>query len=340
MRQVDLTEYQTSGLLGAGADYEVRLANDRRTSQSVVLKRPLPQTISRRMHLSAENRSDQTISFYKHIGNSIPQLSPMIGYSEKTDHSSYYDDTLEEEYTVLVFQRAKGIPLVGDARSRILKVPIGIGQNLFALYPLPYLDEREAFYIQQQLMEMQSICHSNGYLLLDLNPQNVFFDPLDKTVTVIDTGDLIVLDQPQSTRQPRDIRFFYLEMLKYYSSSIHPPNEISEYREPHGMRPILSIEDELYAISQYTSASSSVAAQKYSQIIERIRTIEYLNVDDFRVDLTAFFDKVRIQNREDIGLADKLTIWHEAALLLSDPHWAKYDFAPEEAIATIPKIET
>ncbi|GIS83044.1 MAG: hypothetical protein CM1200mP15_16760 [Dehalococcoidia bacterium] len=107
MRQVNLDEYQITALLGAGADYEVRLANDRTTGQPVVLKRPLPQTISRRMHLSAENRSEQTISFYKNLGNSVPHLSPMIGYSAKSNHSSYYGDTLEEEYTVLGFLEGK-----------------------------------------------------------------------------------------------------------------------------------------------------------------------------------------------------------------------------------------
>ena len=80
MHQINLSEYQTTTLLGAGADYEVRLATEIKSGKSVVLKRPLPQTISRRMHLSAEKRSEQTISFYKRLGNSIPQLSPMIGY--------------------------------------------------------------------------------------------------------------------------------------------------------------------------------------------------------------------------------------------------------------------
>ena len=337
MHQINLSEYQTTTLLGAGADYEVRLATEIKSGKSVVLKRPLPQTISRRMHLSAEKRSEQTISFYKRLGNSIPQLSPMIGYSEKSDHSSYYGDELQEEYTVLVFERANGIPLVGDARSRILKVPIGIGQNLFALYPLPYIDLPEAFNIQDQLLEMQSACYSNGYLLLDLNPQNVFYDPIKKVVTVIDSGDLIVLTEPQNTRQPRDIRYFYLEMLKYYTSDTRPPNDVAGYRDPHGMRPILSIEEELASISQYISDSTSPAAGKCSQLVERIRTVEYLDIDDFKVDLTAFLDDVRIQNREDNNIASNITIWHESASLLADPHWAKYDFDADAMLSKIPK---
>ncbi len=338
MRQVNLDEYQITALLGAGADYEVRLANDRTSGQSVVLKRPLPQTISRRMHLSAENRSEQTISFYKNLGNSIPHLSPMIGYSAKSNHSSYYGDTLEEEYTVLVFERANGIPLVGDARSRILKVPIGLGQNLFALYPLPYLDLPEAYTIQHQLVTMQSACYSNGYLLLDLNPQNIFYDPIRQTVTVIDTGDLITLTEPQNTRQSRDIRYFYIEMLKYYTSDICPPNEIAGYRDPRGMRPILSAEEELYSISQYISEHTSSAAIKYARIIERIQKADYLDIDAFSVDLTAFFDDVRIQNREANNIASNITIWSEAASLLSEQHWSKYNFDAEETLSNIPKL--
>ena len=61
MEQVDLRRYQTSGILGSGADYEVRSAVDQETGKQVVLKRPMPQMISRRMHGGTEARTDRTL---------------------------------------------------------------------------------------------------------------------------------------------------------------------------------------------------------------------------------------------------------------------------------------
>ena len=61
MEQVDLRRYEASGVLGSGADYEVRSAVDQETGQQVVLKRPMPQMISRRMHGGTETRTDLTL---------------------------------------------------------------------------------------------------------------------------------------------------------------------------------------------------------------------------------------------------------------------------------------
>ena len=127
-------------------------------------------------------------------------------------------------------------------------------------------------------------------------------------------------------------------MLKYYTSDICPPNEIAGYRDPRGMRPILSAEEELYSLSQYISDHTSSAAIKYARIIERIQKADYLDIDAFSVDLTAFFDDVRIQNREVNNITSNITIWREAASLLSEQHWSKYNFDAEETLSNIPKL--
>ena len=46
MEIVRLDNYQLTGLLGSGADYEVRSAVERETGAEVVVKRPVPQMIS------------------------------------------------------------------------------------------------------------------------------------------------------------------------------------------------------------------------------------------------------------------------------------------------------
>ena len=104
------------------------------------------------------------------------------------------------------------------------------------------------------------------------------------------------------------------------------------------MRPILSAEEELYSLSQYISDHTSSAAIKYARIIERIQKADYLDIDAFSVDLTAFFDDVRIQNREANNIASNITIWSEAASLLSEQHWSKYNFNAEETLSNIPKL--
>ena len=125
---------------------------------------------------------------------------------------------------------------------------------------------------------------------------------------------------------------------RYYTSDICPPNEIAGYRDPRGMRPILSAEEELYSLSQYISDHTSSTAIKYALIIERIQKADYLDIDAFSVDLTAFLDDVRIQNREANNIASNITIWSEAASLLSEQHWSKYYFDAEETLSNIPKL--
>ena len=49
MEQVDLQRYEATGVLGIGADYEARAAVERDTGRQVVLKRPAPETVRRRM---------------------------------------------------------------------------------------------------------------------------------------------------------------------------------------------------------------------------------------------------------------------------------------------------
>ena len=133
MQKVELDRFQTSGILGSGADYEVRAAVDQETGKQVVLKRPVPQMISRGMHISTEERTDRTLQVLEQMGDATENIIPIVGYTERGNHDIFYGDSLGQEYTVMVEERAKGIPLmVGDMRARITGVPVGVGQNLFA----------------------------------------------------------------------------------------------------------------------------------------------------------------------------------------------------------------
>ena len=351
MEKVDLNRYEITGLLGNGADYEVRAAVDRQTQQLVVLKRPVPQIISRRMHSTVEMRTDRTLEFYEKVGHRVPHLCPILGYTDRANHDDHYQDSLGQEYRVLVVARAQGIPLVGDVRARILRVPIGLGQNLFALFPLPPLtpnpsasgrgaggeEDHPAFAVQHQLVEMQEQLFQAGYLLLDLNPQNIFYQPASSTISIIDSGDLIPPEGEgdRRNRRQRDIHDFYLEVLKFYTTPHRPPLEASGYRDPHGMRPVISLEEELDQLAISFGGVPDPSRNAALYIIARVRDRAYTGFADFRQDLTAYLEEVRIRNRSLPELPQARQAWAEALQLLKADHWRRYLFDPDADLATL-----
>ena len=210
MQLVDLNRFQITGLLGSGADYEVRAAIDRETGASVVLKRPVPQMISRGMHGSTETRTDRMLEALERLPVNTACIASLIGYSERANHDEFYGDSQGNEYRVIVEERAKGIPLmVGDMRARIQRVPTGIGQNLFALHPLIPADQGDPFPVHRQLLEAQESFLEAGYVLLDMRPQNLFYQPGVGKLTIIDCADLVPCGrrgQHQGRPRPRYLR--------------------------------------------------------------------------------------------------------------------------------------
>ena len=335
MQLVTLDRYEIIGLLGSGADYEVRTAWDRESGQQVVLKRPVPQMISRQMHGPTESRTDRTLQTYQDLAGRVPQLSPLLGYTERANHASFYGDSVSQEYRVMVFARAPGIPLVGDVRARILGVPIGLGQNLFALFPLiqPQGEAHgeEAWPVQRQLLDLEEQFYQAGRVLLDLNPQNLFYQPATGSITVIDSGDQVVAGEETTSRsrRPRDIHDFYLEMLKFYTTPQDPPEEASGYRDSYGLRPVITLEQELGEMSQQLSGKTDPAAQAMSELITRVEQREYGDYSHFRRDLTAYLEEVKIRHQGLPGLSQARQAWLEALELLRADPWKKYDFDAE-----------
>lgn len=335
MQEIDLERYEITGLLGTGADYEVRAAVDLETQQQVVLKRPVPQTISRQMHMAIESRTDRTIQFYQDVGSSIPQLAPILGYTERSNHDSIYGDSLGQEYRVLVIDRAEGIPLAGDVRARILKVPIGLGQNLFALFPLPHLESDAGLALQAQLLDVQERLYQCGYVLLDLGPQNIFYQPNTNAITIIDSGDLIAPNEPSESRnrRPRDIHDFYLEILKFYTAPLLPPEDVSGYRDSYGMRPVITLQEEMDETAIRFGNFPDQARDAALCLIAGVRDRAYTDFADFRKDLTEYLEEVRIRNRSLSNLPAAKETWREALQLLREDHWRRYRFDAETDLA-------
>ena len=335
VEKVDLSRYQMAGILGAGADYEVRAALDRQTGKQVVLKRPKPQMISRRLHEGIEARTDRTLQAYHDVGRTIPTVVPCLGYTDRAVHDAYFGESLGQEYRVVVEERAKGIPLVGDPRARITGVPIGVGQNLFSLFPLVRPAAHPLFAIHHQLLDIEESFFKAGYILLDLRPQNVFYQPATGRITVVDCGGLATRNggaNPRGRPAP-EIHDFYLEMLKFYTTPQLPPDQAVGYREPYGLRPVVRFEQELDDMARRFGTLPEPARGAASRVIGKVRNREYTEFDDFRRDLFEYLEAVAERNRSLPSHARALAAWSEALGWLREEYWRRFLFDPEQDLA-------
>ena len=336
MRKVELDRFQTSGVLGTGADYEVRAALDQETGKQVVLKRPVPQMINRGMHVRTEERTDRTLQVLDQIGETNENLVQIVGYTERGVHDQFYGDSLGQEYRVIVEERARGIPLmVGDMKARITGVPIGVGQNLFALHPLERPRDRGQFAVHEQLLALEESFIRTGYVLLDLRPQNLFYQPSTGHITVVDCGDLAPVDgEPDRRGRPaRDVHDFCLEVLKFYTTPDTPPQDAANYREPHGQRPIVDFLEELDEMGAAFGDTDEPVRSPALNMIARIRDRSYTEFDGFRQDLNSYLTAVDQRNKNLDGKHQRRQAWGEALNWLKEDHWNKYLFDAEVELA-------
>ena len=338
MEKGELDRFQTSGILGTGADYEVRAAIDQETGKQVVLKRPVPQMITRGMHVRTEERTDRTLQVLEHIGGPAENVVPIVGYTDRGVHDGFYGDSLGQEYRVIVEERARGIPLmVGDMKARITGVPTGVGQNLFALHPLKRPPDYGPFAIHEQLLALEESFIQCGYYLLDLRPQNLFYQPSTGHITVVDCGDLAPVDgEPDRRgRPPRNVHDFCLEVLKFYATPNPPPQEAAAYRDPHGQRPIVNFLEELDEMAAAFGHTDEPVQSAALDMITRIRNRSYTGLDGFRQDLTSYLTAVDERDESLEDMDQMRQVWSEALNWLREEHWNKYIFDAEVELAAL-----
>ncbi|MSQ06380.1 MAG: hypothetical protein EXR54_02075 [Dehalococcoidia bacterium] len=334
MEVVELERYEAGGILGAGADYEVRAALDRDTGRQVVLKRPKPQMVRRGLHQATEGRTDRTLQIRQDLGPAVTGVSAILGYTQRQNHDAYFGEDWGQEYRVLVEERVRGIPLVGDPMARITGVPVGAAQNLFALFPLTHPVGGSPFAIQEQLLDLEEGFFRAGYILLDLRPQNIFYQPDAGRLTVIDCGDLVTVSAPTDSRgRKRDIHDFFLEILKFYTTPQSPPTQSSGYREAYGLRPVVRFEEELDQMARGYGNVPDPARNAALYLVAKVRDRGYSTVAEFRQDLTVYLEAVRIRNRKLTNLAAAWQAWSEALAWLRGEHWRRYLFDPESELA-------
>lgn len=328
MDTLTLERFELVGPLGSGADYDVRAAIDRETGQEVALKRPTPQAARRRMHGPIEERTALMLEAYAAAGQHCPWVPRVIGVTEAAIHDAYFGDEVGQPYRVRVEARAAGIPLVGDPRSRILRVPVGLGQNLFALHPLVLPAGAGDWPVQMQLLEAQQIFAAAGYALLDLGPHNVFYAPGSGRIALIDAGALVGhgIDRAQGNRGPQDVHDFYAEMLKFYITPARPPTEASGYYDPYNQRPIISLEQECDDLARAFASADADLREAATACIGKVRQRSYTAVSDFGKDLQECLDLISIRNGSVADGGGALSAWRAALHRLNESHWTRYRF--------------
>jgi hypothetical protein len=334
MDTIELERFRLIGSLGLGANYEVYAATESETGQHVVLKRPWVQTIRGGQSRHVDEQSERVIELHQVLDGAVPCISRMVGYTERVGHRGYFGDDLQQEYYVLVEERAQGLPLVADIKDKFRGVPIGLGQNLFALYPLVQDSREGTASIFAQLLDVEEAFSRADRLIMDLRPQNVFFDPRQGAITVIDIG-MCVDQQTTSGRQPApDIHDCLAELCKFYLEPQSPPRQAKGYRDPFGMGPPLGFAKELDRMIQACASLPSGPLRDITgSMLQRLQRRDYGAVEPFRHDLQQYFALVHERNQNLQEFPEMVGVWHQGMELLREKYWRKFRFDPDSDLA-------
>ena len=329
-----LRRFELGGMLGEGADLQVFSGRDLDTDLPVVVKRPHPALIARSRHRDLERRVERVVSLRESVGESLPQVPRLIAHTTIGAGDSYFDDSLGEEYTVTVEERARGLPLIGSPVDGIKGMPIGLPHNLFGLHPLVRHPATGSFTILTELLDLVEAFHHAGALLLDLRPENVFFEPGGAAVTVVDVGGLGVERAVTRRRTPLDLHDCYLELLKWYTTPSGPPDNSAAYAKPAGPRSESMFSRDLADMQRgFRGLAPGSLGTAALGILDTIEQRGYGTLGDFRQDFEVYLglvDERYAQLREDRSL---VTAWRDALSGLYDPYWGKFLFEPEEDLA-------
>jgi hypothetical protein len=334
MQALDLERFSLRGLLGNGATYEVYEAIDRETGKDVVLKRPWAQCLRTSQHRSIDEQSGRLIDVQRLLAGKVPHISRLLGYAERSRHDAYFGDSLPQEYYVLVEERARGLPLVADIKDKFRGAPIGLGQNLFALYPLVRWSSGIGSSIFEQLLDVEEAFTRVNYLILDLRPQNVYFDPKRGEATVIDLGTLVDTQSASGSQPVPDVHDCLAELCKYYLAPHSPPTQLKAYREPFGMGPMLGFTKDLDRMIQSCATLPAGPLREIAVgMLERIKRRDYGSIVPFRCDLQRYLALRDERNQSLQDFSGLVGVWRDGMEMLRDKYWRKYLFNPESDLA-------
>ena len=334
MDVIDLERFSLGAPLGIGANYEVYAAIDRETGKDVVLKRPWAQIIRTGQSSRIDEQSTRVIELHRVLAGVTPHLAPLLGYTERVSHEHYFGDALPQAYHVLVEERARGLPLVADIKDKFRGIPIGLAQNLFALHPLVPGTFEDTSSIFEQILDVEEACTRADYLIMDLRPQNVFYDPRHGEITVIDIGTGVDLSAPPGSRPTPDVHDCLAELCKFYLEPQRPPTQPKGYRDPYGMGPALGFAKELERMILACEGMASSPLQDCAvAMLQRLKRRDYGGVAPFRHDLQQYFALLDERNRTLQDFLDLVGVWRQGMELLREQYWWKFRFDPEADLA-------
>ena len=323
-----LSQFRLHEKLGEGADSEVFAATDTETGSSVVVKRPHPMLIARGQHGAVERRISKTVALRERLGERLPHITKLVAYTEPSNHDEYFGDALGERYTVTVEARAAGVPLVGSAMDGIKRHPIGAPQNLFAIHPIIPHKRRGRFSIVRDLLEVAAAFQAASALILDMRPQNIYFEPADATISVIDIGGITEERPADRGKPPLDLHDFYLELFKWYMPTSAPPAGKDGYRQPVGMETVPMFNQNLESmIRQHSQASEERWHSAAIDILHKVKARGYAEIQAFNDDFEALLALLEEQYAALLEDHSAKVAWREAKALLVSPYWNKFRFS-------------
>lgn len=325
----ELKRFQLEGRLGEGADSEVFAATDTETGQPVVVKRPHPTLIARGQHRAVECRIAKVIALREQCVDKLPHVAKMLAYTEPNSHNRYFGDTLGEPYTVTVEERAVGIPLVGSAMDGIKRHPIGAPQNLFAVHPVVPHQQRGRFSIIRDILEVAAAFDDGGALILDMRPQNIYFDPASAAITVIDIGGITEATASGGNRTPLDLHDFYLELFKWYIPHSAPPPDPGGYGQPIGMETVPMFNQNLDSmIRQHLESSDDPWHSAAIDILRRIKARGYPCINAFKGDFEPYLLLLSERYQCISTSGPHRQAWRDALSMLATDYWRRFLFDP------------
>jgi serine/threonine protein kinase len=330
IRSSELERFRLEGIIGEGAELQVFAATDAETGAQVVVKRAHPVLVGMAQHEAIDARIARTIELRIELTDAVCHLPELVAFTEPEPHNGYFGDSFENGYTVLIEERARGLPLAGSAMDGVKRMPIGLPQNLFALHPLNSHAERGLFSIHRDILDLVETFYCRGFLLLDLSPQNVFFDPLDGAIKVIDIGNLTVEQSATRRHEAVDLHNFYLELFKWYLTPEPPPQSLDGYAAPYGLDSVTMFRQNLEAmISRYSSGASDGWKDAAVGILHKVRERGYAGIAEFKSDFREYLSLEEERHKQFAQDDALMATWNQARDALREPYWRKFVFDAE-----------
>jgi hypothetical protein len=184
-------------------------------------------------------------------------------------------------------------------------------------------------------MDLEEAFYSTGHLLLDMRPQNVYFDPGEGKITVIDIGTMPTRGPAAQGRasmgdRPGDIHDFFAEMFKFYATPDSPPSDVRGYGEAAGMRSVPDFDQQLdMIIHSYLGVQDTEIKEVALDTLQKVRTRDYTSFEDFRRDFNHYLAVLDERNKKLPYLDDLVGVWGEAMQMMSADYWRKFLFDPD-----------